>query len=71
MRTPQFDADTLLPLFRRRRIVTMQEMKTALGTAVERTVFRKLQEFPYHSSYSHRGKFYTLDALAEFDERGL
>src|SRR3970040_2731032 len=71
MRTPQFDADALLPLFRRRRIVTMQEMKTALGTAVERTVFRKLQEFPYHSSYSHRGKFYTLDALAEFDDRGL
>jgi hypothetical protein len=49
----------------------MQEMKTALGTAVERTVFRKLQEFPYRSSYSHRGKFYTLDALAEFDDRGL
>lgn len=71
MRTPQFDADTLLPLFRRRRILTMEEMKAALGTAVERTVFRKLQEFPYRSSYSHRGKFYTLDALAEFDERGL
>src|SRR3990172_5564990 len=71
MRTPRFDADALLALFRRRRIATMQEMKAALGTAVERTVFRKLQEFPYHSSYSHRGKFYTLDALAEFDERGL
>ena len=71
MRTPQFNADALLPLFRRRKIVTMEEMKAALGTAVERTVFRKLQEFPYRSSYSHRGKFYTLDALAEFDERGL
>src|ERR1700693_4531886 len=71
MRTPQFDADALLPLFRRRQIVTMEEMKAALGTAVERTVFRKLQEFAYHSSYSHRGKFYTLDALAEFDDRGL
>lgn len=71
MRTPQFDADALLPLFRRRQIVTMDEMKAALGTAVERTVFRKLQAFPYHSSYSHRGKFYTLDALADFDDRGL
>lgn len=71
MRTPQFDANTLLPLFRRRQIVTMDEMKAALGTAVERTVFRKLQEFAYHASYSHRGKFYTLDALADFDERGL
>jgi hypothetical protein len=71
MRTPQFDADALLPLFRRRQIVTMDEMKIALGTAVDRTVFRKLREFPYHSSYSHRGKFYTLDALANFDDRGL
>ena len=71
MRTTQFESDTLLPLFRRRRIVTMLDMKTALGTTVDRTVLRKLQDFPYHCSYSHRGKFYTLDALAEFDERGL
>src|SRR3972149_8551513 len=71
LRTPQFDANALLPLFRRRQIVTMEEMKAALGTAVERTVFRKLQEFPYHCSYSHRGKFYALEALAEFDDRGL
>lgn len=71
MRTPQFESDTLLPLFRRRRIVTMPEMKAALGTTVDRTVLRKLQELPYHCSYSHRGKFYTLDALAEFDDRGL
>ena len=71
MRTLQFNADALLALFRRIRIVTMEQMRAALGTTVERTVFRKLQEFPYHSSYSHRGKFYTLEALAEFDERGL
>src|SRR3984893_14714031 len=71
MRTPQFESDTLLPLFRRRRIVTMPEMKAALGTTVDRTVLRKLQDFPYHCSYSHRGKFYTLDPLAEFDDRGL
>lgn len=71
MRAPQFDATTLLALFRRRKIATMGEMKAQLGTVVERTVFRKLQEFPYSSSYSHRGKFYTLDALAEFDDRGL
>ena len=70
MRTPKFNADALLALFRRRQIVTMDEMKAKLGTAVDRTVFRKLQEFPYHSSYSHRGKYYALDALAEFDDRG-
>jgi len=71
MRTTQFDATKLLALFRRRKIATMDEMKTALGNATDRTVFRKLLEFPYRSSYSDRGKFYTLDVLAEFDERGL
>jgi len=71
MRTPQFDATSLLPLFRRRRIATMDEMKAALGTTVDRTIFRKLSEFPYLSSYSHRGRFYTLEALAQFDERDL
>jgi hypothetical protein len=49
----------------------MQEMKAALGTTVDRTVLRKLQELPYLCSYSHRGKFYTLDPFAAFDDRGL
>ncbi len=71
MRTETFSAKTLIGLFRRRPIATMQEMKATLGTSVDMTVFRKLQELSYLSSYSHRGKFYTLEALAEFDERGL
>ena len=67
MRTTQFEAALLLRLFHRRQSATMDEMKAALGTTVDRTVFRKLSEFPYLSSYSHRGKFYTLEALAQFD----
>jgi hypothetical protein len=67
----RFDTTALVALFKRRKVATMDEMKAALGTAVDRTVFRKLQGFRHHSSYSHRGKLYTLDALAEFDERGL
>lgn len=71
MRTAQFNATSLVRLLRRRKIATMDEMKAALGTRVDRTVFRKLSELPYLSSYSHRGGFYTLDALAQFDERSL
>jgi hypothetical protein len=71
MRTESFSAKSLIDLFRRRRIATMQEMKAALGTTVDMTVFRNLRELSYRSSYSHRGTFYTLDAVAEFDERGL
>ena len=38
---------------------------------VDLTVFRKLRELDYCTSYSHRGRFYTLRELAEFDENGL
>jgi hypothetical protein len=43
----------------------------ALGTAARRTVFRKIKELGYRTSYSHRGAYYTLEEVAEFDDRGL
>lgn len=42
-----------------------------LGTSSTMTVFRKLKRLGYLSSYSHRGKYYTLGDIAEFDEQGL
>jgi len=65
------DADQLLDLLLREKIATMRELKAALGTDVDITVFRKLRELAYHSSYSHRGKYYTLDEIARFDATGL
>ena len=61
----------LRDLFERLKAVTMPEMKTALGTEVDQTVFRNLNELAYLSSYSHRGGFYTLESIARFDEHGL
>lgn len=71
MRTPQFDADILAEVLREHKIATMAELATELGTSVERTVFRKLRELGCRSSYSHRGRYYTLDEVASFDEDGL
>jgi hypothetical protein len=71
MRTESFHSDSLITLFHHNRIANMPQMKAALGTNVDMTVFRKLRELHYFSSYSHRGKFYTLEGLAQFDERGL
>lgn len=71
MRTATFSAQTLATLLRRQTISEMSELQQALGTTARRTVFRKLAELPYHSSYSHRGRYYTLDELVEFDEHGL
>lgn len=71
MRPTQFCAESLVTLLRREQIATMDQLKSALGTAVDMTVFRKLREVPYHSSYSHRGRYYALDEVAQFDRRGL
>ncbi|HXJ17894.1 MAG TPA: hypothetical protein VNM68_11950 [Candidatus Polarisedimenticolia bacterium] len=72
MKTIRFVLEPLRALFDRLHAVTMPEMKTALGTDVDQTVFRKLAQLPpYRTSYSHRGAFYTLDSIARFDEHGL
>ena len=42
----------------------MPELKKALGTDADVTVFRKLQQLAYRTSYSHRGSYYTLDETA-------
>jgi hypothetical protein len=55
----------------RNKIATMEQLKKVLGTDVNMTVIRKLKELSYISSYSNRGKYYTLDEIAEFDKRGL
>ncbi|HEY5915457.1 MAG TPA: hypothetical protein VJA21_33150 [Verrucomicrobiae bacterium] len=71
MRPVRFTLDPLIKLFQRLRAVTMPEMKAALGTAVDMTVFRKLDALPYLTSYSHRGSFYTLQSTPRFDHDGL
>ena len=35
------------------------------------SVFRRLRELGYLSSYTHTGRYYTLADIAEFDEHGL
>ena len=71
MRPQQFSSESLRNLIERLRAVTMPEMKQALGTQVDMTVFRKLAPLNHLSSYSHRGGYYSLPTLVEFDEHGL
>ncbi len=64
-------AEPLRQLLLQRKIATMPELKAVLATEVDLTVFRTLRALAYHSSYSHRGKYYTLDEIARFDGLGL
>ena len=72
MRPTEFSADTIIALLRKQTIATLPEVMAALGPrASRRTAFRKLKDLDARTSYSHRGSYYTLDALADFDEHGL
>ena len=48
-----------------------KQLKEALGTTGTMTVFRRLKALGYRTSYTHRGKYYTLAEIPEFDEQGL
>ncbi len=65
------DLDRLHVLFAKQTVATMNELKKTVETVADLTVFRKLRGLDYCTSYSHRGRFYTLRELAEFDENGL
>lgn len=71
MRTPRLLTDDLIALFHETTIATMSDLKAALGTNVDVTVFRKLKELDTVTSYSHRGCYHTLTELAAFDNLGL
>jgi len=71
MRPEIYSAKNIANLLHKRKIATFDEMAEALGTDARRTVFRKLKELAYLTSYSHRGRYYTLEEIARFDELGL
>ena len=71
MRPEHYSADAITAVLRKKTIATMPELMAALGTSVERTVFRKLAELRCRASYTHRGRYYVLDAMARFDALGL
>src|SRR6202167_6141208 len=71
MRPTVFSANLLRQFLHRNRIATLPQLRERLGTEADITIFRKLKELSYLTSYSHRGRFHTLDEIAAFDERGL
>lgn len=71
MRPIEIAPDPIVMLLRQQKIASLPQLMAVLGTNARRTVFRKLKALRYRTSYSHRGRFYTLDEVARFDELGL
>jgi len=71
MNTPKYHLQALRQFFDRHKIATLDQLREALGSPARCTVFRMLGDLQYLSSYSHRGKYYTLKSIARFSEQGL
>ncbi len=71
MREIKYSAKNLYELFIRKKIITIDDIKNGLGVTVKMTIFRKLKELSYITSYSHAGKYYTLNEIAKYNENGI
>jgi len=71
MNRPKYFPKDIEKFLKRRKIATLDQLMAALDNPGRATIFRKLQPLEYLSSYSHRGKYYTLRSIARFSKLGL
>lgn len=71
MLSPADSRQSLLKLFRRRRIADLPLLFRTLLTRSPMSVFRRLSDVGYLSSYSHAGRYYTRIDIPDFDSHGL
>jgi hypothetical protein len=61
----------LQKLFLKQTIVDMSALSKILQTKSRMSIFRRLKEIGYFSSFTHAGKYYTLTNTPQFDDKGL
>jgi hypothetical protein len=71
MRPEEYNTSKVIALLEKERILTTDRIAVALGRPSRTTVFRKLAALGTRASYSHQGRYQTLDRIAEYDDNGL
>lgn len=71
MKNANESAEVLLTYLIKRKIATIEEVKTTLRTQSRMTAFRRLSELGYVSSCSHSGKYYSLKRIARYNKYGF
>jgi hypothetical protein len=61
---------SLTRIFLKARILTLDQLCEKMQCS-QPTVFRRLCDHGYYSSYNHAGKFFAIDEVAHFDSRDL
>ena len=60
----------LTHLFKTHRILTINQLQEFLNRS-RRTLFRDMSQLASLSSFTHAGKYYTLQSIAQFNSNGL
>jgi hypothetical protein len=71
MNKTKYSIQAIEKVLKHHKIATFDQLKADLGNPARCTIFRKLADLEYLSSYSHRGKYYTLRSIARFNALGL
>ena len=71
MLSPGESRQALTRFFRGQPVGDLEALFTVLTTHSRMSVFRRLSDAGYCSSYSHAGRYYTLADIPQFDRDGL
>lgn len=63
--------EALRKLFHQYLVVDISALYKTLETNSRMSVFRRLRDIEYISSYTHAGRYYTLAAIPQYDVNGL
>ena len=67
---PQY-LSALENLYQTKRVALLDDLREALHTPSRTTIFRALSAAGYLTSYSHAGRYYTLQRIPKFDSHGI
>jgi hypothetical protein len=70
MRTIAFSRDAIIAPFFDKKILTKAELLNLTGCS-NMTLFRRLSEHGYYTSYNFNSRYYTIAEVARFDRKGL
>ena len=63
--------EALHGLFRRHMVADLSVLFRTLDTRSRMSVFRRLRELGYRTSFTHGGRYYTLEDVPQFDNNAL
>jgi len=71
MISPEVSRKSLLKMFRKKYIATIDEVFQILDTNSRMSAFRRLKSMSYLTSFTNAGRYYTLSDIPRFDKQGL